>query len=164
MSYSLFITRRFLANNASPISQQEWASIVTNMPDMVCTSKLKARNHDNDTIEIDLNDYIRWGYNDNTFYIRLLNGELEVSDPSDKAILKMHLLARALQAEVRGEDDELYEVPQEIIELSNEYRKEKRESSLIYQINQLAEQYSTFVVLCLISVILLVVILFHISR
>ena len=76
----------------------------------------------------------------------------------------MHLLARALQAEVRGEDDELYEVPQEIIELSNEYRKEKRESSLIYQINRLAEQYSTFFVLCLISVILLVVILFHISR
>lgn len=101
MGYDLHITRKeFWSDEEGPeISLDEWQRYVATDPDIQCDPENPGPEHY--IVSTHAEPWPLWWYS---------SGEIFTKNPHDEAIAKMVQIAKALNARVLGDDDEIYGV------------------------------------------------------
>lgn len=118
MAYCIHIDRKILGTR--DISIEEWESIVNAHPEMELLSSVKGESNTGNSLEIDGHGNAVWFIAERKIYFTYYEGRISTSETDHSVQHHMHFLAYYLNAEVRGDEGELYEMPdfikQQIIE------------------------------------------------
>ena len=134
MAYSIHITRDQKETSQEPISLAEWISLVNSTPSLELTSSLSAKNKQGQVIEIGGDGLAVWSNADRKIIFSYFGGSISTSTTDVAVQFKMYELACALDAEVRGDEGELYEPPEKI---KNQIAKHNTKQSHYSKANQI---------------------------
>jgi hypothetical protein len=111
VAYCIHVTRKYLANKKD-ISLEDWEKLVNHYPEMELQSSILGKDNSNgNTIEIGGDGSAVWSRADRKTYFTFYDGVISTSETDPAVQHHMHYLAHYLEAEVRGDEGELYETP-----------------------------------------------------
>jgi hypothetical protein len=108
VGYDLRVTR----GEGKPIAEAEWRAYVAADPELELTGAAEAATPEG-TVRYENPGLARWGRHPDgePVWFDFRHGEVIVKNPDEPTIGKMLMVARALGAQVEGDDGEIYESP-----------------------------------------------------
>jgi hypothetical protein len=109
LAYCIHIDRKTLGTR--DISIKEWESIVNAHPEMELLSSIKGDSNTGNSIEIGGDGNAVWFIAERKIHFTYYEGRISTSETDHSVQHHMHFLSYYLNAEVRGDEGELYEMP-----------------------------------------------------